>query len=81
MLAGLDCGAGDFLGSAAGVRAIAAENLAIDNGGAQRLLGLMIGGRHCRIQQEQEPSVTIVVQVPSEGVVGLVGAWTPRKVA
>ena len=34
LLAGLDGGAGDFLGSAAGVGTVAAENFAIDDGRA-----------------------------------------------
>ena len=45
------------------------------------MLGLIIGGRHVGFEQEVKPCVTIVMQVPSKGVVGRVGTRALREAA
>src|ERR1700676_385884 len=74
LLARLDRRTGNDLGLTASVGPIATKNLAIDDRRPQRLLGPIAGRGNVWLQQEHKPRVSVVVQVTSENVVGLVGA-------
>ena len=57
LFAGLNGRTGHGLGLAAGVGAVAAEDLAVDDRGSQRLFGLVVGRGPVRFEQEAEPGV------------------------
>ena len=61
--AGGEEAAEDFLGVSAGRRAVAAEDLAVDHGGANGLLGGPVGGFDVRFIQERQDLVTVPGQV------------------
>jgi hypothetical protein len=62
-------------------RSVAAPDLAVDDRRLQRLFGPMIRRRNRRIDQEQEPFRSMLVEVLGEAVVGLVGSRSLRQIA
>src|SRR4051794_17680079 len=71
----------DGLGVAAGAGAVAAPDFAIDDWRLQGLLGPMIRGRNRRVNEKQEPSGGMIVQMLGEASVGLVRTWPLRQLA